>query len=94
MSYGSPMHCPTCGRSGNREDYCRVGEPCPDEECGGIVESMQTANDVAYDIIDIFRAWTGPNGYDINIMSAIASLLVEGGWVDEDDWIVSGEVAP
>lgn len=42
-------------------------------------------------IIDIYRQWTGPNGYDINIMSDIAALLVKGGWVAEDDLIVEGE---
>lgn len=33
-----PMHCPECGRGGNEEDLCVVGEQCPDEECSGIIE--------------------------------------------------------
>lgn len=42
-------------------------------------------------VIAVFREWTGPDGYDINIMSDIAALLVKGGWVAEDDVIVEGE---
>lgn len=34
-----PMHCPTCGRYGNEEDGCEIGEECPDEECDGIIEA-------------------------------------------------------
>lgn len=41
-------------------------------------------------VIQIYREWTGPNGYDINIMSDIAALLVELG-VPEDDPIIGGE---
>jgi hypothetical protein len=42
-------------------------------------------------IIAAYRQWTGPNGYDINIMSDIMALLLKGGWVQSEDWIADGE---
>lgn len=33
-----PMHCPKCGRYGNEEDLCVVGEECPADDCDGTVE--------------------------------------------------------
>lgn len=33
-----PMHCRTCGRYGNEEDMCVVGEECPADDCDGTVE--------------------------------------------------------
>lgn len=34
-----PMHCFACGRYGNEEDGCVVGDECPDEDCVGIIVS-------------------------------------------------------
>lgn len=42
-------------------------------------------------IIAAYRLNTGPNGYDIQIMADVMAALVDGGWVDEDDWIAGGE---
>lgn len=33
-----PFKCVTCGRAGTEDDMCELGEPCPDEECDGIIE--------------------------------------------------------
>jgi hypothetical protein len=45
-------------------------------------------------VIDIYRLHTGPDGWDINIMDDIARLLLDNGWVSEDDPIIDPESYP
>lgn len=35
---GQPFMCRTCGRIGNEEDLCELGEECPADDCDGTIE--------------------------------------------------------
>jgi len=91
-----PLECDTCGTIGTPDDGIEPGGPCAHDWCDGTIRRRQgwpslNREQLLNRIVAIYRTWTGPNGWDINIMSDIAGLLVEQGAVDESDPIISGE---
>lgn len=66
------MTCTECGKVGNEDDLCELGEPCPDEECDGTMITWQPVVGTRHRVDDLDQIV-----FDRAALTALASLHSE-----------------